>query len=726
MNNNSRTISSVRKREQPWENSVPLMLYFPLSMFFCELVARLSTFGGLKAGQFFLILLTSLAGGFLVSAVLSLIRNRTALRIVIIALSFIFALVCSSQIVYFDIFGNYYNWADFGMAGEAAINFKDQLMNGIFNKLFPLFLEFLPTILLAVFNKRLTFYPLKRVPYVFSLLLLALSAVSFTVFSFGACADRSYQGTLYSYLFPDSGDTYMNFGVLTASRLNIEQLIFGKRSGGLPPDDPHTNPSNPFDTSGKDNSDSTGGGGNSSGGSDTDEPKPPVVYGDNVLEIDFDELINNESNASIKKLHEYFKNVTPTKKNEYTGMFEGKNLIFLTLEGFSGKVISKELTPTLYKMSTEGFVFNNYYCSVWAGSTLTGEYANLTGNMYMTTSCLKGKNSGNYQPFVLGNQFRSLGYKTMFFHGHTYNYAYGREKWGPNFGYEYYGVGNGLENFTDKDGNKLNTKLWPKSDHEVAKVTVGQYINNQPFHIYYMTISGHANYNFLGGNRMCTKHKAEVQNLPYKYTATKAYIACQLEVELMVKELIDRLDEAGILDNTVFVLAPDHFPYGINDDTKAEGYSKEDALGDLYGISPDDIFHNLDLYRNSLIIWSSSMKEPVIVDTPCSAIDILPTVSNLFGLKYDSRLMTGVDVMSGTDPFVIIKCLNDGNARCWVNKYGSYVPNRGFIPAEGYSADEDAIKEYVKGMNSLLKTKLSYATSIVDYNYYNYLKNYLK
>ena len=66
------------------------------------------------------------------------------------------------------------------------------------------------------------------------------------------------------------------------------------------------------------------------------------------------------------------------------------------------------------------------------------------------------------------------------------------------------------------------------------------------------------------------------------------------------------------------------------------------------------------------------------------------------------------------------------NARCWVNKYGSYVPNRGFIPAEGYSADEDAIKEYVKGMNSLLKTKLSYATSIVDYNYYNYLKNYLK
>lgn len=723
MNNNSRVNYSVRKREQPWENSIPLMLFFPLAMFYCELVARFSTFGDLKAGQFFLILLTSFAGGFLVSTLLSLIRNRTVLKIVMIVLAFVFALICSSQIVYFDIFGNYYSWADFGMAGDAAANFTDQLVSGILNKLFPVFLEFLPMLLLAIFNKRLTFYPLKRVPYMFTLLLLALSAVSFTVFSFGTSADKSYQGRLYSYLFPNNSDTYMNFGILTASRLNIEQLVFGKRSGGLPPDGHNTEPVNPFDT--KNNDDTNAGGDTTPGGTETDKPQPPKVYGDNVLEIDFDALIENESDATVRALHEYFKDVKPTKKNDYTGMFKGKNLIFLTLEGFSGKVISKELTPTLYKMSTEGFVFNNYYCSVWAGSTLTGEYANLTGNMYMTTACLKGKNSGNYQPFVLGNQFKSLGYKTMYFHGHTYNYAYGREKWAPNFGYEYYGVGNGIENFVDRDGNKLNTRRWPKSDHEVAKVTIDQYINNEPFHIYYMTISGHANYNFLSGNAMCMKHKSEVQDLPYKYTATKAYIACQLEVELMVKELVDRLDEAGILDDTVFVLAPDHFPYGINDDTQKEGYSKADALGDLYGLSPDDIFHNLDLYRNSLIIWSSSMEEPVIVDTPCSAIDILPTVSNLFGLDYDSRLMTGVDVMSGTDPFVIIKCLNDGNANCWVNKYGSYVPKRGFIPADGYSADEEAIKEYVAGMNKLLKSKVSYAASIVDYNYYSYLKDYL-
>lgn len=720
MNQNIRNKNQAQQKNRG--SILPLMLFFPISIFFCELVARLSTFGDLKISQFFLILLTSVTSGFFISFILSLIKNRTALRIVMIAISFIISLVCASQIVYFDIFGSYYNWGDIGMAGEAAKDFSGQLFGGIANQLFPLVLVFLPTILIAVFNKRLSFYPVKKTPYMLSLMLLSVTSVFFLVFSFGTCLDRSFDGTLYTYLFPDSNNTYMNFGILTASKLNIEQLIFGKREGGIyiPGGKETVDPGDIFGTTGDDTEKPD----DSSGGSDTEQPDPPKEYGYNVLEIDFDKLIANESNKTVKQLHEYFKNVEPTKQNEYTGMFEGKNLIFMTLEGFSSNVISPELTPTLYKMATEGFVFNNYYCSVWAGSTLTGEYANLSGNMYMTTGCLKGEHATNYQPLALGNQFKSLGYKTMYFHGHTYSY-YGRDKWVPSFGYEYYGIGNGLENFTDSDGNTIK-KAWPRSDQEVAKVTISQYIGDEPFHIYYMSISGHANYNFLGGNKQCSKHKAEVLDLPYQYTASKAYVACQLEVELMVKELIEQLDAAGILDDTVFVMAPDHFPYGINDDTQKEGYSKEDALVDLYGLPVDDIYHNLELYRNSLIIWSSSMEEPVTVDTPCSAIDILPTVSNLFGLPYDSRLMTGVDVLSGTDPLVIIKCYNDGNAKCWVNKYGSYVPKYGFTPAEGYTVDENALESYVSSMNKQLKQKLSYAASIVDYNYYSYLKEYLK
>ena len=710
-------------KKQSYMGMLPLMLFFPVSMFFCEIVARLATVGNLKFGQFLLLFLTSVTGGFLFSFVLTIIINNTALKIVMIAASFIVSLLCSSQVVYHDIFGVYYNWEDIGMAGEAAQSFSDMLLSGILNKIFILILLFLPTILIAVFNKRLTFYPTKKVPYMISLMLLSFVSIFFMIFSFGVCLDKSYGGTLHSYLYPNSADTYMNFGILTASKLNIEQMIFGKREGGIFDEDigtidvgifaPSTTDGTTNDHTGTGDPDGT-----------TDVPDPPKEYGYNVLDIDFDTLIANEKNSNVKKLHEYFKNVTPTKKNEYTGMFEGKNLIFMTLEGFSSNVISPELTPTLYKMANEGFVFKNFYNSVWSGSTLTGEYANLSGNMYMTTGCLMGDHATNYQPFALGTQFSDLGYKTMYFHGHTHSY-YGRNKWVPSFGYQqYYGYGNGLEKLTDASGNTMK-KRWPNSDEEVAKVSIGQYIGDTPFHVYYMSISGHAEYNFLGGNAMCSRHKSKVQGLPYKYVASKAYIACQLEVEAMLNELISQLEMAGILDDTVFVLAPDHFPYGIRDNA-GDGYSKEEALSDLYGIPVEDIYNNIELYRNSLIIWSSSMEEPVIVDTPCSAIDILPTVSNLFGIEYDSRLMTGVDVMSDVEPLVILKAYNAGNPRIWINKYGSYVPSRGFVPAEGYTVDKDALDAYVSNMNKLLSQKYSYSKSITDYNYYSYLKDYLK
>ena len=94
----------------------------------------------------------------------------------------------------------------------------------------------------------------------------------------------------------------------------------------------------------------------------------------NVVEIDFDNLIGNEKNESIKSMHEYFSNIEPTKKNKYTGMFEGKNLVVLVGESFSNIAIDKELTPNLYKLYNEGFQFDNFYTPVFPVSTADGEY----------------------------------------------------------------------------------------------------------------------------------------------------------------------------------------------------------------------------------------------------------------------------------------------------------------------------------------------------------------
>ena len=91
-----------------------------------------------------------------------------------------------------------------------------------------------------------------------------------------------------------------------------------------------------------------------------DTPPAQTGYPDNVMEIDFDNLIAH-SDGKIKEMHEYFSNLTPTKQNKYTGMFKGYNLIWICAEGFSSWAIDKTHTPTLYRLANEGFVFKNFY-----------------------------------------------------------------------------------------------------------------------------------------------------------------------------------------------------------------------------------------------------------------------------------------------------------------------------------------------------------------------------
>lgn len=110
-----------------------------------------------------------------------------------------------------------------------------------------------------------------------------------------------------------------------------------------------------------------------------EDPEPVIDTSPNVMDVDLSQIAETATNQDIQWLANYFNSVTPTRKNEYTGMFEGYNVIFLTLEGFSGYAIDPELTPTLYKLTHEGFVFNNFYTALHFTSTSGGECQNLLG-----------------------------------------------------------------------------------------------------------------------------------------------------------------------------------------------------------------------------------------------------------------------------------------------------------------------------------------------------------
>lgn len=105
-------------------------------------------------------------------------------------------------------------------------------------------------------------------------------------------------------------------------------------------------------------------------------------------------------------MHEYFAKVDPSKKNEYTGKYKGKNLIFITAEGFSPYAVNRDLTPTLYKMQEEGFKFKNFYTPLWGVSTTDGEYVACTGLLPKEGIWSFYKSSDNYLPFAMGNQLK--------------------------------------------------------------------------------------------------------------------------------------------------------------------------------------------------------------------------------------------------------------------------------------------------------------------------------
>ena len=414
---------------------------------------------------------------------------------------------------------------------------------------------------------------------------------------------------------------------------------------------------------------------------DIPETIEPLPY--NMMELDFCSLIENENNKTVTDMHKYFSSISPTQQNDYTGLFEGCNLIFITAEAFSSLAIDKEITPTLYRMSREGFVFNQFYNPIWGVSTSDGEYVACTSLLPKRGVWSFSRSSSNFLPFTMGNQLKDCSYTTKAYHNHSYTY-YDRHRSHPNMGYEFMAVGNGLE----------IADTWPESDLEMMEETLEQFIDKEPFHIYYMTISGHLQYNFAG-NYIARKNKESVEHLPYG-EAAKAYLACQKELDMAVEYLIDGLEKKGALERTVFVVTGDHYPYGL----------PKGGIDELAGHRVED---NFELYKSTLIIWKSGM-EPIVVDKPCSSLDILPTLSNFFGFDYDSRLLMGRDIFSKEPPLVLF------NNKSWITEKACYNSRTDTVVFnDGLEWDE----EYIKSIHRMVSDKFKYSEKILDMDYYN-------
>ena len=668
----NRTRLEQPQQDAPKKRSLWPLFFFPMALLYHELLLhafdRTILFWDTPLVY---ILLFSAAGGFLLSALVDILPRRAA-HIVTYALCVFWTVLTGIEYCCKSYFKSYWGLSFITqMTGNVVGNFFSTMLEIIFGRIVFILLSFLPLVLLIIFRRRLL--PGKTLSVRCRVIALAVFAVCQAVGSALCYTGEDRADYTYNYV---TDYAVPRFGLAATIRLEAQYAIFGL------PDAPVIQ---------------------------VDEPVPdePVVYDYNKMELDFTATSDLVGGSTLENMHNYFSSKTASQQNEYTGMFKGKNLIQITAEAFSPYVISKELTPTLYKLTHEGFVFTNYYQPGWGQSTTGGEFAHMTGIIptWVNGNLSFYASHQDYMPFALGNQFRALGYTTVAYHNNSYTY-YNRHLTHPNLGYDYYGQGNGLT---------LTVPGWPYSDLEMMELTAPAYIEDyvntgKPFHAYYMSVSGHANWGW--GNAMSAKNReAAVAAYPNASQPVQGYIAANLELEYALTYLLEQLEAAGIADDTVICMTADHYPYALVTD-------EVDYYQELSGKQDSEL--DISRYKNTWLLWSGSMESSVTVNTPCSAIDILPTVSNLFGLEFDSRLMSGHDVFaqnynasqaSTCMPLVILPT-NRGYS--WITAAGTYdAKTRTFTPNPGITVADD----YVKTVSSLIDAKYSYARQLIQYDY---------
>lgn len=668
----NRTRLEQPQQDAPKKRSLWPLFFFPMALLYHELLLhafdRTILFWDTPLVY---ILLFSAAGGFLLSALVDILPRKAA-HIVTYALCVFWTVLTCIEYCCKSYFKSYWGLSFITqMTGNVVGNFFSTMLEIIFGRIVFILLSFLPLVLLIILRRRLL--PGKTLSVRCRVMALAVFAVCQAVGSALCYTGEDRADYTYNYV---TDYAVPRFGLAATIRLEAQYAIFGL------PDAPVIQ---------------------------VDEPVPdePVVYDYNKMELDFTATSDLVGGSTLENMHNYFSSKTASQQNEYTGMFKGKNLIQITAEAFSPYVISKELTPTLYKLTHEGFVFTNYYQPGWGQSTTGGEFAHMTGIIptWVNGNLSFYASHQDYMPFALGNQFRALGYTTVAYHNNSYTY-YNRHLTHPNLGYDYYGQGNGLT---------LTVPGWPYSDLDMMEQTAPAYIEDyvntgKPFHAYYMSVSGHANWGW--GNAMSAKNReAAVAAYPNASQPVQGYIAANLELEYALTYLLEQLEAAGIADDTVICMTADHYPYALVTD-------EVDYYQELSGKQDSEL--DISRYKNTWLLWSGSMESSVTVRTPCSAIDILPTVSNLFGLEFDSRLMSGHDVFaqnynasqaSTCMPLVILPT-NRGYS--WITAAGTYdAKTRTFTPNPGITVADD----YVKTVSSLIDAKYSYARQLIQYDY---------
>ena len=606
----------------------------------------------------------SIATGLFVFALTNLSPSKIFNRIIYNILVVLSCVYFAAQLIYYKFYQSIISIYSLFSGGQ-VFQFFDSILNVIKINIVPFTLLLLPIIIIILLQvfKVITFTKTKLIYKLCFIVLFLIVEVLISLSIYYIPSDEMYSNHNLYYKVHTPVLTVKRFGIVNMLKLDITRIVTKFEEQDI-------------------------------GGEDIQNEEVVIEEETkyNITIEDWEELINMAPNNTIKDIDTYLSNTNPTKQNEYTGMFKGKNLVVFVAEAFSPMAINEELTPNLYKLQQEGFIFNNFYTPLYPVSTADGEFISDTSLIPKEGVWSMEYIKNNYMPLSYANIFEPLGYTSHAYHNNTYTY-YHRDQYLKAMGYDsYLACRNGMEKL-------INCRIWPQSDYDMMNATMEDYINDEHFLAYYMTVSGHLEYT-TNGNMMATRNYKVVDNyakehgLSWSHKA-KSYIACNIELDKAVGALLAKLEEKGLLESTVISISADHYPYGL---TLSE-------INEISDYKRDEAF---EMHHNTWLLWSGDMTEPVKVDKVAESLDIVPTLYNLFGIEFDSRLFMGRDILSDNDGIVIFS-----------NR--SYITDKTKYNSITKKYSEEVEEDYSKLVSSTIYNKFKYSRLIIENDYYRSL-----
>lgn len=372
----------------------------------------------------------------------------------------------------------------------------------------------------------------------------------------------------------------------------------------------------------------------------------------------------------LEKIDTYFNSKSSNKEtNEYTGLFKDKSLFVIQAESLNNLSISEELTPTLYRMINSSIELTNFDTPLLIGSTSDSEFMANTSFIPEAEGysvCYQYVN--NTYPLTLGNLFKDNGYKTNAFHN---NYAvfYNRDTTFPNYGYDFFdSYALGIESETN-DSSVSEQIGWIDAEKE-------------KFMSFWISYSGHQPYNLntVGVNKEdVDKIKSLYPDLSDEYVS---YLAKCMDFDRAVEQFLNIMEWTNKLDDVVVIIYGDHIAKGIS-------FKKGTNYDQVFNSNVDD---DPTISYTPLFIYSNNMEHKVI-DKYCTALDLLPTLMNLWDIDYESKYAFGNDIFDeGYRGFCF-----DANGNYWNSDFYFNSSNNTITTYNGYS--EDSAREIVNNFN---------------------------